>query len=126
MPDFQAFETNDAVNKDRKPGVNVTGAATYYGNAVGGSGVGQSIHVRWTGTPTGTLTLWYTNKRNPDFTTDADWSQDTSASFTNPAGAAGQSGPLDTTNTNARWRRLKYVNASGAGFMTGEIRTRGY
>lgn len=125
MPDFQAFETNDAVNKDRKPGVNVTGAATYYGNAVGGSGVGQSIHVRWTGTPTGTLTLWYTNKRDPDFTTDTDWDQDTSSTLANPAGSADGTF-MDSMNTNARWRRLKYVNASGSGFLTGEIRTRGY
>lgn len=125
MPDFQAFETYDAANKNRTPGVNVTGTTTYYGNAVGGSGVGQSIHVRWTGTPTGTLTLWYSSKRSPDLTTDTDWKQDTSSTLANPAGATDGT-YMDTTNTNARWRRLKYVNASGAGFITGEVRTRGY
>lgn len=125
MPDFQAFETNDAANKNRTAGVSVTGTNTYYGNVVGGSGAGQSIHLRWTGTPTGTFTVWYSNKRNPDLTTDADWVSDVSETLTNPAGAA-SSTFMDTTNTNARWRRVKYVNASGAGFLTGEIRTRGY
>lgn len=125
MPDYQAFETVDATNKTRNPGANVTGTTTYYGNPVGGSGAGQSIHLRWTGTPTGTFTLWYSNKKDPDLTTDTDWTQDTSSTLANPAGAAGSTF-MDTFNSNANLRRVKYVNASGAGYLAGEIRTRGY
>ena len=125
MPNFQAFETVDAGNQTRNPGANVTGTTTYYGNAVGGSGTGQSIHLRWTGTPTGTFTLWYSDKPDPVLTTDTDWVQDTSSTLTNPAGAAGSTF-MDTTNSNAKLRRVKYVNASGSGFLSGEIKTRGY
>jgi hypothetical protein len=125
MSNFQAFETVDAGNQTRNPGANVTGTTTYYGNAVGGSGAGQSIHLRWTGTPTGTFTLWYSDKQDPVLTTDADWVQDTSSTLANPAGAAGSTF-MDTTNSNAKLRRVKYVNASGSGFLSGEIKTRGY
>jgi hypothetical protein len=125
MPNFQAFETVDATNKTVNPGANVTGTTTYYGNAVGGSGTSQSIHLRWTGTPTGTFTIWYSDKKDPVLTTDADWVQDTSSTLANPAGAAGST-LMDTTNSNAKLRRVKYVNASGVGFVSGEIMTRGY
>ena len=125
MPAFKAFITEFA-NKDTPSGlIQPSGVGTFYGQAVGGSGEGQSIHLRWTGTIAGTLSLWYSNKREPDLTTDTDWVQDTSITLTNPAGAAGSTF-MDTTNTSARLRRLKYVNASGAGTLTGEIEIRGY
>lgn len=125
MPQFSVFTSIQAAGDTARGRITPNGAGTFYGQAVGGSGAGQSIHLRWTGTPTGTFTLWYTNKKDPDFTTDTDWTQDTSSTLANPAGAAGSTF-MDTFNSNARLRRVKYVNTSGAGVIEGEFDTRGY
>lgn len=126
MPAFKAFLSTPAIPGDKPVGViQPNGAGTFYGQAVGGSGSGQSIHLRWTGTLLGTFTLWYSNRKDPDLTTDTDWVLDSSSTLANPAGAAGATF-MDTFNSNAKLRRLKYVNTSGAGILDGEIETRGY
>lgn len=101
-------------------GVTVSSTNTYY-SAVFSSPYanGFSFSMEWTGTPTGTFTLWYTNKENPVLTTDADWNQDTTFAPTNPAGAAGSMGDGGIGNAGARLWRIKYVNASGSGTLTG-------
>lgn len=78
------------------------------------------LHVESTGTLSGTLTCWTSDKPEPDLTDDDDWVQDTGFSPTNPAGA-----PVkfrdDVNNSNARWKRLKYVHGSGTGKLFGYV-----
>jgi hypothetical protein len=100
-------------------GVAVSGANTYYSKVFGAKNSdGQSIHLEWSGTPTGTLTLWCSDKPNPDEASDTDWVQDTSFTPSNPAGAAGKM--LDSAgNMKSNLKRVKYVNSAGAGVLFG-------
>lgn len=95
--------------------VAVSSTNTYYTAVVGQGGAGAlALHSVFTGTPTGTVTLWYTNKPNASEANDTDWVQDTTFTATNPAGAATKS--FHTVGNLAAVRvRLKYVNASGSG-----------
>lgn len=95
--------------------VAVSSTTTYYTNPIGNSGNGAlSLHSVFTGTPTGAVTLWYSDKPNADRTSDADWVQDSTFTAVNPAGAATKS--FHTVgNLASRSVRLKYVNASGSG-----------
>jgi hypothetical protein len=79
-----------------------------------GDAASLGLEFETTGTLTGTWTLWYSNEMFPDETTDTDWTQDTSFVPTNPAGAASRFFS-SLGNVNARWVRVKYVNASGTG-----------
>lgn len=81
---------------------------------------GYGLHVQYTGTLTGTLTLWMSDKRNPSEADDSDWVQDTTFSPTNPAGAAGKFRD-DGGNAKALRKRLKYVHSSGAGTLFGYV-----
>lgn len=102
-------------------GVAVSSTNTYYSSPWGAAGAsGYSLHVEYTGTPTGTITLWYANKNNPDRSNDNDWIQDTTFSPTNPAGAAGKFG-VPNALSRANLSRLKYVNASGTGTLTASV-----
>jgi hypothetical protein len=60
------------------------------------------------------------DKPNPDQTNDNDWVQDTGFAPTNPAGSAGKMRD-DTGNAKAYRKRIKYVNASGTGLLTGFV-----
>lgn len=94
-------------------GVAVSSTTTYY-SIPWMSDDGQGTDCRAVGTMTGTWSLWYSGKAHPDLTSDSDWHQDTAFSPTNPAGADAKF--LDETgNSKVRWKRLKYVNASGTG-----------
>jgi hypothetical protein len=96
-------------------GTAVSSTNTYYSDIwTGEDADGFSLSVFYTGTPTGTFTLWFTDKPLPDPTNDNDWIQDTSFSPTNPAGAAGKFGD-PAGNFKSYRKRLKYVNASGSG-----------
>lgn len=102
-----------------KLGEAVTSTNTYYGLPVRPHGAGRfSHHLGWTGTPAGTLTLWYTNLASPGLASDADWIQDTTWAPVNPAGSAGSTF-VTTGNVAAAWVRVKYVNASGTGTLWG-------
>lgn len=74
----------------------------------------------WTGTPTGTFSLWRTNRpdANQDGTADTGWDQVPTAEvdFTGkqPAGSASQSF-IEISRVSAWKYRLKYVNASSSG-----------
>ena len=99
-------------------GVAVSSTNTYYSDMwTGENQDGYALTVFYTGTPTGTITLWMTDKPNPTLATDADWVQDTTFVATNPAGAAGKFRD-DAANAKAARKRLKYVNASGTGVLS--------
>lgn len=120
---FTTFSATDA-NAPATPGVVMTGTNTNYSQMFSGSNKSTAVSVllTWTGTPTGTFTLWGSNKANPNEANDSDWFQLAGATFTNPAGAAGQSsvGTTGFASDEFYRTRVKYVNASGAGVLTGE------
>lgn len=101
-----------------KIGEAVSSTTTYYSTKVPMSQRDgrQSVHIGWTGTPTGTLTLWYSNLDRPNEATDADWVQDTTWAPGNPAGSAGATF-VPTGNLVGKWWRVRYVNASGSGTL---------
>jgi hypothetical protein len=100
-------------------GVAVSSTTTYYSKVWTGSDSDTcGIHLEWSGTPTGTFTLWMSDKYAPDETSDTDWVQDTGFSPSNPAGAAGKFRD-DMSQAPARRKRIKYVNASGSGTLKG-------
>lgn len=100
-------------------GVAVSGTNTYYSDAMSGTNAdGFGLQLQWTGTPTGTFTLWMSDDEFPNFSSDTDWVQDTSFAPSNPAGAPGNMRD-DVANAKARWKRVKYVNASGTGVLKG-------
>lgn len=105
-------------------GTAVSSTSTFYSDVWSGeSSDGYSLTVFYTGTPTGTFTLWYTDKINPDTgANDNDWVQDTSFTPINPAGAAGKFGD-PAGNFKGYRKRLKYVNASGSGTITAYVIT---
>lgn len=93
--------------------VNPTG--TVYADAVAGDSV--VMYAEWTGTLTGTFTLWETNKERPNLANDADWSPLT-ATFVQPAGAPGNT-TVSVADNFSRWKRVKYVHTSGTGLLKG-------
>lgn len=106
-------------NAPAKLGVAVSGTSTFYSDVFSGAEAdGYGLQLEWTGTPTGTFTLWMTEKANPSLADDTDWVQDTGFSPTNPAGSAGKFRD-DTTGAKAFRKRVKYVNASGTGTVRG-------
>ena len=114
------FTTDTDAAGGQNLGVTVSSTNTYYSAVFSGPYInGFSFSMEWTGTPTGTFTLWYSNKADPVLTTDADWNQDTTFAPTNPAGSAGSMGDNVTNGQAAKWR-IKYVNASGTGVLTGQ------
>ncbi len=114
---FSLFNTRSATD----PGapafdfVAVSGTPTIYSEVwTGEDSDGSGLTFFSTGTLTGTITLWMTDKPLPGFTNDNDWVQDTTFVPTNPAGAAVKFRD-DLGNAKAYKKRLKYVNASGTG-----------
>lgn len=95
-------------------GVAVSGTTTYYSDAINIDGEAVSWHIVWTGTPTGTFTLWYSNKPDASLADDTDWVQDATFPASNPAGSASKAF-VSATDVSALRCRLKYVNASGSG-----------
>jgi hypothetical protein len=57
---------------------------------------------------------------HPSLANDADWIQDAVYAPGNPAGSASKTGD-NTTVIPANWKRMKYVNASGTGTLTGYV-----
>lgn len=111
----------DAGTGQRNRAVAVSGTNTYYSNRFAvQSGLYFGFTHEWTGTPTGTLTFWYSDLDQPDETSDSDWKQDTTYTPVNPAGAAGSTGD-NGTGTGHLWYRFKYVNASGSGVLGGDV-----
>lgn len=116
---YSLYNTREPTNifqPSKVEGVVVSGTDTYYSEPIGPRTTGFGFHFQWTGTPTGTITLWRTNKPNPIETTDADWIQVTSFTPTNPAGSADKFGD-EVSFTHFKRYRFKYVNASGTGTL---------
>tara|TARA_R110002020_G_scaffold207256_3_gene412684 strand:+ start:26516 stop:26854 length:339 start_codon:yes stop_codon:yes gene_type:complete len=72
-----------------------------------------SLHVINSGL-TGTLTLWVSNKPDPDAAV-ADWVQNTDVTFTALAGASTEM--INAGNAAGRWYKVRYVHASGTANM---------
>ena len=73
-----------------------------------------SLHFVYAGsTPTGTLTLWQSNKPDPDPDSVTDWIENTDVTFT--AITADGSQFINAGNAAARFYMIRYVNASGTG-----------
>ena len=69
-------------------GVAVSSTTTYYSTPWGnGRCDGQSFCLFAVGTMTGTYTLWASDHPDPSLADDTQWVQDTTITFTNPAGA---------------------------------------
>ena len=119
---YRMFTTVDSTPMGNvTDGVAVTGTNTYYSTkwTAQWSDV-WAMMITWSGTPTGTLTLWASDKEAPSEADDTDWVQDTTFSPTNPAGSAGKFRD-NVANGAARWWRLKYVNSSGSGTLVCDI-----
>ena len=102
-------------------GVAVTGTNTYYSKMwSGGDTASYSLQVIWSGTPTGTFTLQVSDKPNPVESTDTDWGTSTEVVVVNPAGSASQF-LVSTVASPHMKKRLKYVNTSGYGTITGYV-----
>lgn len=120
---FSVFTTRSATDPGapNTVGVSVSGTPTIYSDMWSGEDAdGYGLTVFTTGTLTGTFTLFMTDKPQPSLADDTDWVQDTTFAPTNPAGA-----PVkfrdDAGNAKASKKRLKYVNASGTGIITGFV-----
>ena len=72
-----------------------------------------SLHIINSGL-TGTLTLWVSNKPNPDAAV-ADWVEETGVTFTALAGASTEF--LNAGNVAGRWYKVRYVHTSGTANM---------
>lgn len=101
-------------------GVTVTDTNTYYSRPWHGDN-GEHMHVVATGTMAGTFTLWVTSKPDPVLSTDVDWVQDGAFSPTNPSGSDVKF--QASTAIKSRWKRLRYVNASGDGVVSAWVTT---
>lgn len=103
-------------------GVAVSGTTVYYSDLTDVSGIlNPSYHLEWSGTPTGTFTIWGSNKENPILTSDADWFNPTLAvAIVQPAGSASKDF-VDLTSWPFRKVRVKYVNASGTGTINAYV-----
>lgn len=69
----------------------------------------------WTSTLAGTLTLWCSDKENPDESTDADWVQVTDVTPTSPTGGGGGKSGQTIGNAGHLWYRFKLVVSAGTG-----------
>lgn len=121
MKNFSLFETRNPAdaNAPRTRGVAVTSTDTYYSGKASGS-VELSFQLSWTGNPTGAFTVQGSDKDQPDESSDTGWFTITPTQVPdNPAGsAAATSGRVN--DFNCKWKRLKYVNASGDGVLSGD------
>jgi len=112
VSNYQVYE-----NTETKGGtLAISGTDTYYSDAINIDGEAVSWHFVWTGTPTGTFTLWLSNKPDASAANDTDWVQDTSFPASNPAGSASKAF-ISVSSIAALRCRIKYVNASGSGTL---------
>lgn len=112
--------TDDDAEGAKSDGVAVTGTEVYYSYPWSAAVDGQALQLEWTGTPTGTFTLWWSSKPKPDMDTDDDWVEDVDFDPDNPAGTDGDWG-AGTGAIVALLKRVKYTNASGDGVLKGWV-----
>ena len=112
------FRSADAPNV----GVAVSGTDSYYSKAILLDGKPGSWHLEWTrasGTLDGDTQLFYSNKPNPDLTTDDDWVEDTGFPAPTVNTTTSAKGFVALSGVVALWARLKYTNATGTGTLLG-------
>lgn len=103
----------------------VSGTTVYYSKAWSGLGQGFSLTVAYTGTPTGTITIWESARSFPALDTDTDWVDVTSTyTVVSPAGSATKFN-IDAATGRGRRMRLKYTNASGSGTIEAHVTPQG-
>jgi hypothetical protein len=94
-------------------------AGTKYSNKMMLSTAGQlAFTLETTGTLAGTFTLWYSDEDQPGLADDTDWVQDSTITFTQPAGSATHI-KYAVTDIPGAWYRIKYVHTSGTGSLKG-------
>lgn len=120
MPSYRLYETRSAdAMAVAKDGVAVSGTGVYRSVKMRPDPRhGLAFHLWWDGTPSGTFELFWSDKEQPDVTTDTDWKKDASWTPTNPAGAA-NSEKYSITSIKGAWAIVKYTNASGSGNLFG-------
>ena len=99
----------------------MTGTATIYSDRFSmRKGSLFSMHFSYAGsTPTGTLTLWNSNKADPDPDSVTDWVENTDVTFTAIAGDGKQFHTIG--NAAAKFYMVRYVNASGTGVLVCDL-----
>lgn len=114
------FQTTiDNVTKENS----VAPSTTVYSNPWNASmmTVNWAAQVLWTGTLSGTITLWYSNADRPGLANDTDWTQAPAGDFTAVA-TGGAAGSTVTSGTKPfRWLRFKYTHTSGVGKLFGNV-----
>jgi hypothetical protein len=118
---YSIYNTADSRTGKSEEGVAVSSTNTYYSTVISGKhSTVVPAHFSWTGNPTGTLSFWVSDKPQPSLADDTDWVQEATAyTAVNPAGSASKA-EHDITSTH-RWKRFKYVNASGSGTLYGYV-----
>jgi hypothetical protein len=114
----ELFVDNEA---SPKAGAAVAAVQAYYASRQDylGACTHGSIHLQWTGTPTGTFSLWSSNDAAAELDTDVGWIEETGISVpAQPAGSAGAT-MVHIFHSGARWLRVKYAHTSGTGSIRG-------
>lgn len=112
-----AYDFNDEIFKNDNV---MTGTSTIYSERIScKQGSMLSLHISNTetsATVTGTITLWQSNKPDPDPDSVTDWIQNTDVTFTAVSGAGSEF--INIGNAAARFYMVRYVNATGAGVLS--------
>ncbi len=77
-------------------------------------GSNWSAHFVYTGTLSGTIELWASNKPKPSEANDTDWVKNATFTVTNPAGGSDKAF-IEVGNSSGYHYRFKYVDTSGTG-----------
>ena len=85
-----------------------------------------SLHVEYAGgsSLTSVVTLWVSNKPDPDATSDSDW-VDTGITFTNITTGTSAKEVKNLVDYNYRWLRVKVVTSNGTGKVSVWVEPKG-
>jgi hypothetical protein len=118
LPAANVYRTTGGASQEGTNGVAVTNTGTTYSDITDVSSIlNPSYHLEWSGTPTGTFTVWGSNKENPIAANDNDWfNPPLAVAISQPAGSASKDF-VDLSGWPFRKMRLKYVASAGAGVI---------
>jgi hypothetical protein len=114
------FQTSPGYNAPLLNGVVNPSGTVYSAIFTAPNSDGYSLSVFYTGTLSGTFTLWWSDVPFASQADDTQWIQDTNFSPVNPSGSAGSFGD-EAGNSKGFYKRLKYVNSSGSGTITAYV-----
>lgn len=123
MTTYHVFKTETADAMGTRTDGKAVAATTYSEPWSGSRAQGGSCTVDWTGTASGNLQLWFSNKKSPNFANDTDWRQDANfgtAGSVALGGAPGSHGD-NWGNAFARWWRFKVSGGGGTGVINAEV-----